>query len=139
MSFECEEVADHPGARDRRQQAHFSEGIAGTAAECLTVGGCGLDRVISGPPADVTGAEKRHHVCRKQQLCQALRIASGIGVLEVRRIPGLKIDQSAAHGCADAPQRSRGRGYLERRELHEPYILLRGVVSATAMRESTGG
>src|SRR4029453_10348748 len=57
---------------------------------------------------------------------EPLGITSGIGLLEVSGIAGGEIYQLAVDGCADAPQRAGGRRYLERRELHEPYILLLG-------------
>ena len=75
---------------------------------------------------------------------ETLRITAGICCVEMRGITGREINQPAVDRRANAPQRSRGCRYLERRELHEPHILLRGGVccldtEAQRRRESRRG
>jgi hypothetical protein len=85
--------------------------------------GRGLDRLSSGTPRDVTRTQKRDHVGRKQHRRDTLRVASRVGVFEMSGVGRGKIDQLAVNGGTDAPQRTGGCSDLERRELHEPYIL----------------
>ena len=60
----------------------------------------------------------------------ARRCAShpGSAPFEMSGVAGCGINQPPVDRGADAPQRPRGCRYLECRQLHEPYILLRGGV-----------
>ncbi len=85
----------------------------------------GCDRLIRGLAANLAAADERHHIRGKEHPGKALRVASGIGRIEVCRVSGRKINQVTIDGGTNAAHRAERCGYLERREFHEPYILLR--------------